>query len=351
MKSTTVKLLTYILSFLLAAIGTNAQQITGIWKGKVKSTNIELKIVKSGDSLTGSAYYYQSKNNFRHYSIRGYFDAASNDVIWWDDVLLEGKGAMANGNAGEPLLSAADFNCPGEDKMLLDGNSSERDNKDNIKGPVHLQKVTTSIFPDEWDWVIDNYTAGANDPNVIDSVTQLVAGPRYYPEEKLPEAVAINGQRATKKDIPVIKSPTTPREAAPVVKKMGTNEEKFTSRQNKLQMVIPVTASTIELRFYDNAAIDGDSIAIFLNGKVVREHILLGGEPQIIKINADDLQDDNELVMVAENLGSIPPNTSYLVAIVGKKQYEARLFADEGTSALIRLVKPQGKSSFTRDLP
>ncbi len=340
MKSATLKQLTWALSLLLIISACSAQQITGIWKGKVKSTNVELKLVKSGDSLTGSAYYYQSKNNFRHYSIRGYFDAATNDVIWWDDVLLEGRGPMANGNATEPLLSAADFNCPGEDKMLLDGNSTERDNKDIIKGPVHLQKVNASTFPDEWDWVIDNYTAGANDPYVIDSVTQLVAGPRYFPEEKLPEAVAINGQRDTNKDQPVIKAPVTPKEAAPVAKKTGTNEEKFTSRQNKLQMVIPVTSSTIELRFYDNAAIDGDSIAIFLNGKVVREHILLGGEPQIIKINADDLQEDNELVMVAENLGSIPPNTSYLVAIVGKKQYEARLFADEGTSALIRLVKP-----------
>ena len=104
-------------------------------------------------------------------------------------------------------------------------------------------------------------------------------------------------------------------------------------------MVIPVTAPAIELRFYDNAAIDGDSIALFLNGHLLREHILLGGEAQVIKINAADLQDDNELVLVAENLGSIPPNTSYLVAIVGHKQFEARLFADEGSSALIRFIK------------
>jgi len=71
----------------------------------------------------------------------------------------------------------------------------------------------------------------------------------------------------------------------------------------------------------------------------VREHILLGGEPQIIKLNTSDLQDDNEVVLVAENLGSIPPNTSYLVAVVGNKKYEARLFADEHSSALIRFVR------------
>ena len=58
-----------------------------------------------------------------------------------------------------------------------------------------------------------------------------------------------------------------------------------------------------------------------------------------IKLDVSQLQDDNEVVLVAENLGSIPPNTSYLVAVVGNKKYEARLFADEHSSALIRFVR------------
>jgi len=45
-------------------------------------------------------------------------------------------------------------------------------------------------------------------------------------------------------------------------------------------------------------------------------------------------------VMVAENLGTIPPNTSLMVAVVGDKQYEAHLQSTEGSSALVRLVKP-----------
>jgi hypothetical protein len=226
--------------------------------------------------------------------------------------------------------------------MMLDGNSSVRDNKDISKGPLHLQKINNTSFPDEWDWVIDNYTAGANSPYIIDSIGQLAAGPKIYPEEKiLPAAVLTDPEK--KQSPPLVKATVLPAGKHIAFPKASTNQEKFTSRQNKLQMVIPVTAPTIELRFYDNAAIDGDSIAIFLNGHLLREHILLGGEPQTIKINAADLQNDNELVLVAENLGSIPPNTSYLVAIVGHKQYEARLFADEGSSALIRFIKEKDK--------
>jgi hypothetical protein len=316
-----------------------AQQITGVWKGKIKSSNLELKLVKSGDSLTGTAYYYMSKNNFRRYSVKGYFDPETNAVIWWDDLLIEGK----LNQAPDALFNVADFNCPGEDKMLLDGNSTLRDDKDVTKGPVHLQKINNASFSDEWDWVIDNYTAGANDPYIIDSIGRLAAGPRVFPEEVLPPSIALVVPEH-KKEQPVIRAAAPKEEKQIAAKTTSTNQEKFTSRQNKLQMVIPVTASTIELRFYDNAAIDGDSIALFLNGRILKEHILLGGEPQIIKINADDLQDDNELVLVAENLGSIPPNTSYLVAVVGKKQFEARLFADEGSSALIRFVKERSKN-------
>ena len=59
-----------------------------------------------------------------------------------------------------------------------------------------------------------------------------------------------------------------------------------------------------------------------------------------MKIALSDLQSDNELVMVAENLGTIPPNTSLMVAIVEDKRYEAHLESSEGSSALVRLVKP-----------
>ena len=304
-------------------------------RGKLKSSNLELKIIKSGDSLTGTSYYYNSKNNFRRYSIKGYFDAETNDVVWWDDRFISGRTPAA----GEPSLHVADFNCPGEDKMMLDGSSSVRDNKDISKGPLHLQKTNTTSFPDEWDWVIDNYVAGANDPYIIDSIGQLANGPRQFPEEKDIAAAPVSSNPEKTPELPTVKAPIVTPDKNTIVKKNATNQEKFTGRQNKLQMVIPVTAPSIELRFYDNAAIDGDSIAIFLNGHLLREHILLGGAPQIIKINAADLQDDNELVLVAENLGSIPPNTSYLVAVVGHKQFEARLFADEGTSALIRFIK------------
>jgi hypothetical protein len=72
---------------------------------------------------------------------------------------------------------------------------------------------------------------------------------------------------------------------------------------------------------------------------MVFEHVKLDYKPHTLTLSVNDLQDDNELVMVAENLGTIPPNTSLMVAIVDGQRYEARLESTENSSALIRFIK------------
>ncbi|MBC8034790.1 MAG: hypothetical protein H7Y03_11635 [Chitinophagaceae bacterium] len=321
----------------------NAQQITGVWKGRISSKKVELKLIKSGDSLVGTSYYYDSRNNYRRYTIKGYFDPSTNNVIWWDDQLIENKSSGRSNASENALLSVADFNCPGEDEMRLDGTTSLRDDKEIARNPVNLLKVGSPVFPDEWDFVIDNYTSGTNDPYFIDSINRLRSTPAIR-EEELVVAVPI-GIDMPNNPAPVVTAPD-PKPALPdpadntvAAKAPGNLESKFTSRKKVLQNVIPVTGKMIELRFYDNGIIDGDSIAIFFNGALLHENIRLALEPFVIQLPTNELQDDNELVMVAQNLGTIPPNTSMMVVEMGNKTYEARLYANENSSALVRFVK------------
>lgn len=352
------------ITFLTSSLVVSGQTITGAWKGKIGSMRTELKLVKKGDSLVGTSYYYSNKNNYRRYSIKGYFDPETNSVIWWDDVLLEEKGSGLGYGHREPFLSVADFNCPGENTMLLEGKSSDKDDMDEKTGPVDMQKTASFSFTDEWDYVIENYFVGANHPDIIDSVAGIAFVqppiPKGFEGTLTPPLVkndpSLKAAR-TPETVPVPRSEpaiTSPKAAEPPIaaaepikspdvnlknKPIQSIEQKFTGRINKLQTVIPVTADKIELRFYDNAQVDGDSIALFLNGKLLFKNIRLTDQAYTVNINASDLGDDNELVMVAENLGSIPPNTSFMVAIVGDKRYEARLYANENSSALIRFVK------------
>ncbi len=356
-----------------------AQPITGVWKGKMGNSRVELKLIRKGDSLIGTSYYYDSKSSYRRYSVKGYFDDRNNDVIWYDDVLIE----LHNSNRSVPLLAVADFNCPGEGVMKLDGKSSGKDDNKKDKKELHLVKGNASpVFPDEWDFLIENYAYGVSHPEIVDSIEQMAFGsPQTISKDETGSALVANarppvnpapsdqrvvvqpsaGMASPQPDIDKVETPAQamakPKQSNTIVEKsepgkqqinapvflppsLQTNEERFSSRTKILQNVIPVKGDSIELRFYDNAEIDGDSIAVFLNGRLLKEHILLAEEAYTMKIAVTDLQSDNELVMVAENLGTIPPNTSLMVAIVEDKRYEAHLQSTEGSSALVRLVKP-----------
>jgi hypothetical protein len=342
-----------ILTCCLQHLQSNSQTITGVWRGKVKGSLAEIKIIKSGDNLVGVAYYYQNKNRFKRYSIKGHFDPETNSVIWWDELLLNeqsGNKFLQIGPDAEAQMMVADFNCPGTDEMFLDGTSSSRDNKSRKNGTVHLQKMESPVFSDEWDYIIDNYFVGTNDPQLIDSISQYGIAAKIPEEPTIPDqqpvepAPAATDLASTPPAIisnPVAVPTTAPITAPATIGFAGSAETKFSSRKNVLQTVIPITANKIELRFYDNAQVDGDSIALFLNGKLLLKNIRLTEQPYTVFLDTKDLAADNELVMVAENLGSIPPNTSFMVAIVGDKRYEARLFANEKSSALIRIVQPK----------
>ena len=334
---------------ILACSFINAQLLTGIWKGKIDHRNVELKIVKNGDSLTGTSYYYTSVNNFKRYSIKGYFDATDNSVIWWDDQLIAEKSTnnLLSKRAVTPHISTADFNCPGGTKMYLTGRAALKEKPDERDATVDLQKFITPFFRDEWDYVIDNYTAGANDPYLIDSIGKMAFN-RPVPVAEKPLLMPPRNEVVIQPKKPVfIPAPaskpsikTTPNPVAePVVSVPLTNEQKFIARTRQLVQEIPLTGDSLELRFYDNAEIDGDSIAVFFNDKMLAEHIRLSETAYIIKLPVAALQQTNDLVMVAENLGSIPPNTSLMIAMVAGRRYEARLASTENSSALIRFVK------------
>lgn len=337
--------LLWIAVVLMAGLSVAAQPITGVWRGKtgkgVSTRDVEVKLVLKGDSIAGTAYYYQSKNRYVRYSVKGYFNPYENSVVWWDDVLLESKSYNQY-----PLLSEADFNCPGEGVMKLDGNARQKDEEEN-EVPTHLRKMATPVFADEWDPIIANYGFGSNNPELIDSVAAIAFQGKPLPpeEEKKSIVIAAKPKKTTKRPViketvlpPVVK--TTPKKPEiTIMEKPLSTEEKFATRKKEFTTSIPMNADSIVINFYDNAEIDGDTISIYLDNRLIHQNIGLSGRAFVVTLTASQLQPTSELVMVAENLGSIPPNTSLMVAYVGELRYEARLQSTEKSSALIRLVK------------
>ena len=87
---------------------------------------------------------------------------------------------------------------------------------------------------------------------------------------------------------------------------------------------------------YDNGQVDGDTISVFYNGRMVVEKQRLSTTPITLELDIDPGRTDNDLVMYAENLGAIPPNTALMVVTVADKRYEVNITSTEQTSGTVR---------------
>lgn len=101
---------------------------------------------------------------------------------------------------------------------------------------------------------------------------------------------------------------------------------------------VAVDTGTIRLDFYDNGIVDGDSITVLVNKQVVLSHQKLTVKPITSYIKVDLHNRYQEIEMVAENIGSIPPNTALLIVTSGEKRYRLFLSSTETKSAKVRFV-------------
>lgn len=105
---------------------------------------------------------------------------------------------------------------------------------------------------------------------------------------------------------------------------------------------IAVDTGDIRLDFYDNGEIDGDSISVMVNKQTVLSHQKLTAKPITTYVKIDPHNKLQEVEMVAENLGSIPPNTAILIITAGKKRYRLFLTSTETKSAMVRFIYEAG---------
>ena len=131
----------------------------------------------------------------------------------------------------------------------------------------------------------------------------------------------------------------------PPVKKddvVTSSNLKFEQRVNTVLKTIAIKNETFTVDFYDNGEIDGDSISVFFNGKLVLSHKMLSYKPITLTLTFDHDRSVNELVMYAENLGEIPPNTALMIVHDGDNRYEARITSDTEKNGTIRFsYKPK----------
>ena len=108
-------------------------------------------------------------------------------------------------------------------------------------------------------------------------------------------------------------------------------------RESIVAARIPVTGTdTARIELYDNGEIDGDSVSLFLNNALLVQHVLLAVQPKVLLVPIDKSRPVNTLLLVAENLGRLPPNTALMVVTVHGKTYNLFLSTDYKTNESIQ---------------
>jgi hypothetical protein len=112
----------------------------------------------------------------------------------------------------------------------------------------------------------------------------------------------------------------------------------LTQRKTEIIRSVFFNNDSLVLSLYDNGTIDGDTVSVVLNGKVIlaRKGLTANAIRTTVYITPD-LGDSLQLVMYAENLGSIPPNTGLLIVQDGEVRNEIRFAGDMQKSSAIIL--------------
>ena len=105
---------------------------------------------------------------------------------------------------------------------------------------------------------------------------------------------------------------------------------------NKFQE-IEVYNQIVQVSISDYEEVDGDRVSIFLNREVVKKNVGVRRNPYTFTLALNANYIINELSILAENLGKIPPNTSLIVIKDGDIEHKVYISSDLRNTAAIYL--------------
>ncbi len=108
-------------------------------------------------------------------------------------------------------------------------------------------------------------------------------------------------------------------------------------RETEVIRTVVFKSDSLVISLYDNGEIDGDTVSLVLNGNVILARQGLTDKAIRKTIAASEIGDSSKLVLYAENLGRIPPNSGLLILQDGNERYQIRFSGDLQKNAAVIL--------------
>ncbi len=327
-----------------------AQDITGQWKGfftneasgnsAAQTFNYTVDLKQQGKHFIGTSYSFYNEGTKKYYSICTVVakrKAGTNIVEIW-----ETKRTKTNNNSS---YSGLQYH-----KLLL----NTTNNKESLTGT--------------WDYVYDDNTLQGNGKtkldrntkqNTLGQITKAIEKQKTdiarlnnlklkTEADKLKNKLKDSSSLASSVHLTSISSFEAEKKTniSPniyIPEKLGSYAN-YQSRKKNIIRTFYTASSSLTIDIYDNGEIDGDSITLLFNDRILLLKQMLRAKPISFMLQMDPKnQEGSELVMYAENLGTIPPNTALMIITDEKKRYEVRVSSDLMQSGAIRFVPQKPK--------
>jgi hypothetical protein len=292
------------IGFILLQLSVNqcitGQSLTGIWSGKIsrKSPNlqgvesIEMQIYQTGRRLSGYSFSFKDTSRFVLYDMRGTRDKKTQTI------------RVKESGYGYYLLPTGFLPCEKEFTLRY----YKIGNTQYLTGMWRGIGQDTTCFPGE----------------ELLAVLQKIRKPEYpieqFVQKKMMDYFLRRIPRQDSLAFPEIENNQTVSTAV-----SNIPDSLPAVRKLEIQQLIQMADTAVNISLYDNAVIDDDTVSVFVDKKPVLLRQRISEKPLKFQIAITEPGRPTEIMMQAENLGSIPPNTAFMIIQAGKKRYEVRL--------------------------
>lgn len=366
-------------TLLLGSKETFAQNLTGIWRGYFKTDmgdtyKLEVQIKQSNNGFKGVTYSYLTTVFYGKATLTGTFNKEAKSVVIRELQTVELR--MSAGSVPCIMKYMLEYSKSGKEEFLEGVYNSiyEKDAYGGKRGDdcgggiVRLRKVPTS------DFYIEPFLrppaatkpktpATGNNTTAKTPATSTPAktnnGTAAKPVAKPPVATnkVTTGKNSTATTTVPKNTNTVPNQSRhtpvqsppvdsvvrvqkdvskPLPRPVIPRPEVLRTRQNELMKALVINHDEVTIKIFDNGEIDDDTISVYLDNKLMLSNKRLTASPLTFKFKLNEDDPDHELVMVAENLGRIPPNTSLMIVEAGDQRFEVRITSTEQKNAVVR---------------
>ena len=293
------------------------------------------------DAIEGVTYSYKTTLFYGKAASQGIYTKKTKTLLLKETKMLELK--ISDQSVACLMTCYLDYSKSADGtKETLTGNYTsvnELNGTECGSGTVYLEKVTNTEFEKE-DFLIKKENAAAKHKPI--NPTSKKSNNTALTKPGAEDFMVSTGKIKPTKKLPIqdtIKT-ITPTDTVAALKDTQTTmpvPEVLQKRENVLAKTFIVDSEDVKIEFYDNGQIDGDTISVYHNNYKIIDNRMLTYSPITMQVHIEKENPFYEFIVVAENLGTVPPNTALVVISSGSKHYELNIASDEERNAKIVL--------------